>query len=570
EKVNGDVQLQALIDDKKMVVMEAIIRRDLHLDDADGVECLPNADIFEELARIGYEKPPPKLTFYKAFFFTQWNSMASAVIFLATSRKFNFSKYIFNSMVRNVDSPRELEKVSQVLRLLCLTLCWFIHNNKLKQVAELEKDRNSQAMEILQLKKRVKRLERKKKSKTLRLKRLRRVGVDQRVESSSNTVLGAEEDAFKQGGKIAAIDADEGTTLVNAETDEEEVVLDAESQKRTNLKTKVHLVKENVNVASKGVSAVIAPELVSTAEPTLFDDENNSHDEEVQKVTARDEQERADMEKSLVLQRQLDEREDDIDWSAVAEQESFKNLRASEVSRSESTQEIPTDDPKEITKEDVQNMLEIVPVPEFRVEALQICVLTVICKLYEFTQRFVDVFKRARRDGRASGAEVDEPLVDLMIDELAEPIVEVEEQMVALVMDMEEELAMLFGDDDFSDNGLDDEEDDEEVWEMDEEWLMASITPPLMPVMPSSSTYEVEDLCTRMGNLEYGHGQLVKKVITINDAEVADRIVIREIGPSVSTIEGQMQVMASQMVQVMSRLEQVGAHVEQAGCDPKG
>nr|GEW00580.1 ribonuclease H-like domain, reverse transcriptase, RNA-dependent DNA polymerase [Tanacetum cinerariifolium] len=47
--------LQALIDDKKVVVTVAIIRRDLHLDDADGVDCLPNAKIFKELARMGYE-----------------------------------------------------------------------------------------------------------------------------------------------------------------------------------------------------------------------------------------------------------------------------------------------------------------------------------------------------------------------------------------------------------------------------------------------------------------------------------------------------------------------------------
>nr|GFC75637.1 hypothetical protein [Tanacetum cinerariifolium] len=31
--------------------------------------------------------------------------MASAVICLTTGRKFNFSKYIFDNMVRNVDSP---------------------------------------------------------------------------------------------------------------------------------------------------------------------------------------------------------------------------------------------------------------------------------------------------------------------------------------------------------------------------------------------------------------------------------------------------------------------------------
>nr|GEZ15415.1 reverse transcriptase domain-containing protein [Tanacetum cinerariifolium] len=59
-------RLRALIDGKKVVVSKAIIRRDLHLDDADGVECLPSDWIFEELARMGYEKPPPKLRFYKA------------------------------------------------------------------------------------------------------------------------------------------------------------------------------------------------------------------------------------------------------------------------------------------------------------------------------------------------------------------------------------------------------------------------------------------------------------------------------------------------------------------------
>nr|GEV73524.1 hypothetical protein [Tanacetum cinerariifolium] len=47
-------------------------------------------------------------------------------------------------------------------------------------------------------------------------------------------------------------------------------------------------------------------------------------------------------------------------------------LRAVEVSGSESTQEIPSNDPKEMSEEDVQNMLEIVPVSEFKVEALQV------------------------------------------------------------------------------------------------------------------------------------------------------------------------------------------------------
>nr|GEX50953.1 uncharacterized mitochondrial protein AtMg00810-like [Tanacetum cinerariifolium] len=65
KKVNDVVKLQALIDRKKVVVTKDIIRQDPRLDDADGVECFPNEEIFTELARMGYEKPPPKLTFYK-------------------------------------------------------------------------------------------------------------------------------------------------------------------------------------------------------------------------------------------------------------------------------------------------------------------------------------------------------------------------------------------------------------------------------------------------------------------------------------------------------------------------
>ncbi|GJX94937.1 hypothetical protein Tco_0349523 [Tanacetum coccineum] len=72
--------LQALIDGKKVFVSEAIIRRDLHLEDVEGVECLPNNEIFEELARMGYEKPPTKLTFYKAFFTPQWKFLIPTLI----------------------------------------------------------------------------------------------------------------------------------------------------------------------------------------------------------------------------------------------------------------------------------------------------------------------------------------------------------------------------------------------------------------------------------------------------------------------------------------------------------
>nr|GEX35800.1 proteoglycan 4-like [Tanacetum cinerariifolium]GEX85515.1 proteoglycan 4-like [Tanacetum cinerariifolium] len=71
-KRSDDVtRLQALIDRKKIVISEDVIREILQLDDAKGVVCLPNEEIFTGLAQMGYEKPSTKLTFYKAFFSSQ-------------------------------------------------------------------------------------------------------------------------------------------------------------------------------------------------------------------------------------------------------------------------------------------------------------------------------------------------------------------------------------------------------------------------------------------------------------------------------------------------------------------
>ncbi|GJS66061.1 uncharacterized mitochondrial protein-like protein [Tanacetum coccineum] len=53
QTVNGVRQLQALVDKKRVIITESSIRRDLHLDDAEGTDCLPTATIFEELARMG-------------------------------------------------------------------------------------------------------------------------------------------------------------------------------------------------------------------------------------------------------------------------------------------------------------------------------------------------------------------------------------------------------------------------------------------------------------------------------------------------------------------------------------
>ncbi|GJZ60167.1 hypothetical protein Tco_0615983 [Tanacetum coccineum] len=94
QTVNEEVQIQALVYKKKVIITETSIRRDLQLADKNGTEYLPNATIFAEL-----EIMSAKTTAWNEFSST----MASAIICLATNQNFNFSKYIFDNMIKNLE-----------------------------------------------------------------------------------------------------------------------------------------------------------------------------------------------------------------------------------------------------------------------------------------------------------------------------------------------------------------------------------------------------------------------------------------------------------------------------------
>ncbi|GJT28111.1 hypothetical protein Tco_0908386 [Tanacetum coccineum] len=123
--INGEVQLQALVDGKKIIITESIVRRDIQLEDAEGVDCLPNATIFEQLTLMGYEKISQKLTFYKAFFSPQWKFLIHTILQCLSSKttawnKFSstmaseiiyeaFNEEVDNSLVRAASTASSLE-----------------------------------------------------------------------------------------------------------------------------------------------------------------------------------------------------------------------------------------------------------------------------------------------------------------------------------------------------------------------------------------------------------------------------------------------------------------------------
>ncbi|GJU70082.1 hypothetical protein Tco_1256341 [Tanacetum coccineum] len=166
--VNGERQLQALIDKKKVIITESSIRSDLHLEDAGGTDCLPTATIFEELARMGRKQRKDTVV-------TQEETQQDDSVPIPSN-----------------DPPLSGEDSMQLSELMLLC------TNLQKQVLDLEKAKDAQANEIADLKKKVQMLERKKKSRTTGLKRLRKVGKSRRVESSKDKEsLGDHEDAFK-------------------------------------------------------------------------------------------------------------------------------------------------------------------------------------------------------------------------------------------------------------------------------------------------------------------------------------------------------------------------------------
>nr|GEY49726.1 hypothetical protein [Tanacetum cinerariifolium] len=235
-----------------------------------------------------------------------------------------------------------------------------------QKVAHLEQDKVAHALEIIKLKKRVKKLD-----KSMHLNK----------------------------GRIEAIDADEEITLEASAA--EQTVFDDEEVTMTMAQTLIKMKAKKARILNEQLAKRL-------------------HDEEVEQAAAREKQEKGDFKKLkcykstqsrknvIVYLKNMvgykmehfkcmtydkvrpifkkaynkvqtflkPDRDEEPTKKRVVEetklQESFKELKAVEVSGSHSTQDTPTNDPQEMSEEDVKNMLEIVLVFEFKVEALQV------------------------------------------------------------------------------------------------------------------------------------------------------------------------------------------------------
>nr|GEW32616.1 hypothetical protein [Tanacetum cinerariifolium] len=142
ETTEEGTKILATVDCILRTVTESSLWRNLKLQDKEGISSLPDAELFENLTLMGYNiSPNKKFTFQKGQFSHLWKylihtimqclspkntgfnefsrNIATALICLATNRNYNFSKMIFDGLVKNVNN-----KVSKFLMYpRFLTMC---------------------------------------------------------------------------------------------------------------------------------------------------------------------------------------------------------------------------------------------------------------------------------------------------------------------------------------------------------------------------------------------------------------------------------------------------------------
>ncbi|GJS14180.1 putative ribonuclease H-like domain-containing protein [Tanacetum coccineum] len=283
--INAEEQLQALVDRKNVIITESTIRRDLQLEDAEGIELFLDKQVgdmsthdkiyvtpshtkkvFGNMKRVvkGFSRDVTPL-------FPTMMVQAHKEIGEGSANPKPIADEVANEEDVPTHSNDPLLSGEDRLKLEeLMAMCTNLQNRFL----DLEHTKTTQALEIESLKMRDKKLEKKQRLRTHKLKRLYKVGLSAKVVSSEDEGLG-EEDASKQG-RINAIDADEDIYLVNVPRDEDmfgvndlegdEVVVesDVDAKKKDD---EVNVVEEVVSTA--GDAALVSAATITTVELTL-------------------------------------------------------------------------------------------------------------------------------------------------------------------------------------------------------------------------------------------------------------------------------------------------------------
>nr|GEX13811.1 hypothetical protein [Tanacetum cinerariifolium] len=236
-------RLQALVDRKKIVISEDVIREILQLDDAEGVSLSAKRTSWNEFSTaMASANQVGDLSIHTTRG-RHSRGQVQADVAVAAAVQDNVAE----------DGAKFPTHIQQILDV-CYALT--------RRVENLKHDKSAQKLEILKLKARVKVLERANKVKSSKLRRLRKVEASRRIEFSDDM-----EDVFNQERMIDDLDKYEGIELAeiyNLDLDHPSKVLSMQEDD-----SKVQEVVEVVTTAKLITDVVTAASQVSAASATI-------------------------------------------------------------------------------------------------------------------------------------------------------------------------------------------------------------------------------------------------------------------------------------------------------------
>ncbi|GJT03673.1 retrovirus-related pol polyprotein from transposon TNT 1-94 [Tanacetum coccineum] len=229
--VNGEVQIQALVDKKKVIITETSVRSDLQLEDADGAELLRlllgmnlvalwplMSSVLPQTKNLTFpmflDKQVEGMSKHKEIYVTPSHTKKVFANMKRQGKDFSgrdtplFPTMIVQAQEQKKQSRRKQRKDTEDSQLSGPTEPVTDDTENVQSVTTHSNDPLLSAAQITELKKRVKKLEGKRKSKPPGMKRLFKIGRYAQVVSSKDEGLGDQEDASKQGRKIDEINQD--------------------------------------------------------------------------------------------------------------------------------------------------------------------------------------------------------------------------------------------------------------------------------------------------------------------------------------------------------------------------
>ncbi|GJR73910.1 putative ribonuclease H-like domain-containing protein [Tanacetum coccineum] len=347
---DGEQQLTVIVDGQTIAITEASVRRNLQLANADGISSLPNTEIFDQLTLMGYVSNDDKLTFQKGVHIPLYDTMLNhdqpgqgeGPTLTVESQHTpiaspSTSQPTTSQPMSSHEQPSQVPITEPITDSFTtshptLTPSPMPHDSPLSGGHTPGSDEGSKKLnELMKL------------CTKLSIKQLTPTKVTQ-VEEQCQESFEAHLSVLSAAKILADASRERSDTIKSYQTLKKKPVSVAQAKKNMMIYLK--------NMA--GYKMVYFKGMSYDEIRPLFEVEYNK----IQTLFKKDTEVEKTKTKRIAEETLL--------------QESFKKLRTVEASRSKPIQEQPTEEPKELSKEELKKMLEIVLVEETKAEALQV------------------------------------------------------------------------------------------------------------------------------------------------------------------------------------------------------